>query len=57
MRTIRHITLAILITIIIRRTWKPAAKWVFTRIPVETHPDCKPRYRTWKNGIEIVDNE
>lgn len=36
-------------------TWtlrKPILKWVFTRIPVETHPDCKPRYRTWKNGIE-----
>lgn len=31
---------------------KHILEWVFTRIPVETHPDCKPRYRTWKNGIE-----
>lgn len=31
---------------------KHLLEWVFTRIPVETHPDRKPRYRTWKNGIE-----
>lgn len=31
---------------------KPILVLLFTRIPPETHPDCKPRYRTWKNGIE-----
>lgn len=36
-------------------TWyarKHLLNWFFTRIEVGTHPDCKPRYRTWKNGIE-----
>lgn len=36
-------------------TWtvrKHILNWVFTRIPVETHPDCKPRIRTWIKGIE-----
>lgn len=25
--------------------------WALTRIEPGTHPDCKPRYRTWHDGI------
>lgn len=54
--TRRHIigaTTTILITGYLWYARKHLLNWFFTRIPVETHPDCKPRYRTWKNGIEI----
>lgn len=45
-------TIAIIITVYLWTARKHILNWVFTRIPVETHPDCKPRMRTWKNGIE-----
>lgn len=51
-RRIIGLTLTTTIAAYLWTVRKPILEWVFTRIPVETHPDCKPRYRTWKNGIE-----
>lgn len=59
-KTIKHVTLGISIGLAIPATiaalWRPVVgpyvEWLFTRIEVQTHPDCKPRHRTWKNGIE-----
>lgn len=27
------------------------ARWIFTRVEVATHPDCKPRYWTKHAGV------
>lgn len=29
--------------------YRPTIRWAFNDTP-PTHPDCKPRYRTWHNG-------
>ena len=53
--TKRRIIATLITATICGYTWwtrKPVLVWLFTRIPPETPPDCKPRYRTWKNGIE-----
>lgn len=39
------------------RNRKRALAWFFTHNPPATHADCRPRYRTWKNGIEIVSTD
>lgn len=26
-------------------------RWMFMRVPVDTHADCKPKYRTCHNGV------
>lgn len=46
------ITLELMAWILRKPAIKPGIHWVFTRVEVGTHPDCKPRYRTWIKGIE-----
>lgn len=54
MRTLTGAAIIITLEILAWIIWKPAIKpglqWVFTRIEVPTHPDCKPRYWTTHNG-------
>ena len=38
-----------------RRDINRAIAWVFTRIPPETHPDCKPRY--WRSHAGVITRE
>lgn len=26
-------------------------RWVFTRVEVQAHPDCQPRFRSWHKGV------
>lgn len=30
--------------------WRPTIAWTFTHNQPATHPDCRPRYRTWHAG-------
>lgn len=55
MRTMLAIVATLIAMLFIRLTWRKPSAYLFTRNPVETHPDCKPRYRTWKNGVEVFD--
>ena len=32
--------------------WRGPTAWLFTRIPVPTHPDCHTRIRVWIGGAE-----
>jgi hypothetical protein len=61
MRVILGIVAGITATIIGYIVWQPAIDrrlaehaiaWVFTHNPPATHPDCKPRYRTYHHGVE-----
>lgn len=29
----------------------PYVRWLFSHNPPETHPDCKPKYRTCHDGV------
>lgn len=51
MRMVVGIACGITVSIIAYAIWQPALAWTFTRVPPATHPDCKPRYRTWSRGV------
>lgn len=55
MRTLKGAAIVITLEIMAWILWKPAIKpcirWAFTRVEVQTHPACKPRYWTTRNGV------
>lgn len=51
MRMVFGIACGITVSILAYTIWQPTIAWTLTRIPPATHPDCKPRYRTWRNGV------
>lgn len=56
----RHAALGITGTIVIVYIWyerKTILRFLFARDLPETPEDWAPRYRTWKNGTEIVTDE
>ena len=55
MRTILIITATLTAVLVIRKTWRKPTAYLLNRVPVATHPDCKPRFRNWKNGEEVFD--
>lgn len=55
MRTMLAITATVVAMLVIKMTWRKPFAYLFTRIPPATHPDCKPRFRRWENGVEVFD--
>ncbi|MBN7792417.1 hypothetical protein [Microbacterium esteraromaticum] len=35
----------------------PLIGWLLTRVPPPTHPDSRPRFRRWVNGVPVESGE
>lgn len=53
MKTALALATGATLTILAYTLWQPTLGWTLTRVPPATHPDCRPRYRTWHNGTLI----
>jgi hypothetical protein len=52
MRLLAGVAVGITLMILWHTLGWPWIGWMLTRVLPATHPDCRPRYRTWTGGVE-----
>lgn len=51
MKILAGISIGVTASILAYIIGRPTISWVFTRVPPATHPDSRPRFKSWRDGV------